>query len=572
MNIPTVTRLTTPSRVVLVLLTAIMSLPLKNASAATVNWDTSQPTPGLGGTGTWANAGSAFWNSSGSGSPGGTFTAWNNANLDIAAFGGSGGTVTISGSVVASQIQFTAGGYNLTGGILSSSSLASGSVFMNYAASGSGTNTVSSDIALNVAGVGANNNYYIRNQSASELVISGDIVVATTGSGNNLVSLQQNDALGKITLSGAVSSSGGALVGLGFGVASSSPSGAVYVVSSANSLSAPSSVGQGTVLIENNDAFSGSSSIAVGTSAATAGQTASLLTNGAYTITQAISLAAGTGVSNLGRVVGGNSAHNSEFTGAVTFANGSTTIQLTAASGGRVDFSGLISDGSVSGTVEKIGAGVVRLTRAAGNTYDGTTTVKAGTLLLMNTSGSATGTAGVTVKAGATLGGTGFSTGLVTADGAAGASRFAPGDTGAIGTLNLSGGLTASTGATFDFDIDGSSIDKIALGSAALTLNGPVTFNFTSVGAVVTATPYTLFTGTGTWTGVDGGGLAFSFVAPTGYSLDTSYGGGNGYVWNTATRDFSVQFAAIPEPSTYAATFGALTLAFAAIRRRRRVG
>jgi autotransporter-associated beta strand protein len=576
MNTPSVCRQAAPSRVATVLLTALLGLSVQHASAATFYWDTSQETSGLGGTGTWENGGSAFWSNSPSGSTGGTFTAWNNTAADIASFGGSGGTVTLTAPVIASQLQFTSGGYELTGGTLSSSTLTSGNIFMNWAAGSSGVNTISSAIALNVNGTGGNGNYnyYLRSYSAAEWVFSGGIVVTNSGTGNNLVSFQQNDAGGKITLSGAVSSSGGALVGLGFGVASNSPAGGVYVVSSANSLTASSSIGQGTVLVENSDAFNGSSSIALGTSAAQTGQTASLLTNGAYTIAQNISLAAGTGTA-MNRVVGGNTAHNSEFTGAITFANGSTTVQLTAASGGRVDFSGLISDpgGSnttVYGAMEKIGAGVVRLTRAAGNTYRGGTTVKAGTLLLMNTSGSATGTTGVTVNAGATLGGTGFTTGLVTADGAAGASRFAPGDTGAIGTLNLSGGLTATTGATFDYHVSGASIDNVAFGSSALTLDGTVTFNFTSLGSVLTGTTYSLFTGTGTWTGDDSVGLTFVFNGPAGYVLDTTYGDGDGYVWNTATHELSVQFmAAIPEPSSYVAVFAALSLACAALRRRR---
>lgn len=575
MKTPPVARKIFPGRAALILLTAILGLPPQHASAATFYWDTSQPTAGLGGTGTWENGGATtLWSSSSSGATGATFSAWDNSGSHAAEFGGAGGTVTVSAPVITSQIQFRAGGYELTGGAISSSALTSGVVFMNWNTGSTGTNTISSAVALTATAAG---NYFLRNQSAGEWVFSGNITLGTTGSGNNLVAFQQNDAAGKITLSGVVSATGGASVGLGFGVAGTSPSGGVYVVTSANLLTAGSSIGQGTVLVENNDAFNGSSSIALGTSAATTGQTAALLTNGTHTIAQNISLAAGTGTA-FNRVVGGNSAHNSEFSGAVTFANGSTTVQLTAASGGRVDFSGLISDpgGSnttVYGAVEKIGAGVVRLTRAAGNTYRGGTTVTEGTLLLMNTSGSATGTTGVMVKAGATLGGTGFASALVTADGAAGASRFAPGDTGAIGTLNLTGGLTATTGATFDYHINGASVDQIAFGSGALTLDGTVTFNFTSLGTVQTGTTYNLFTGTGTWTGDDSVGLTFVFNGPAGYVLDTTYGGGDGYVWNTATRELSVQFmAAIPEPSTYAALIGVLALGAAALRRRRRAG
>src|SRR6218665_212256 len=132
MNTPSVVRKITPGRAALVLLTAILGLPPQHASATTFYWDTSQPTAGLGGTGAWENGGAAFWNNSSSGNAGGTFTAWKNANADAASFGGSGGTAEIRAPVIAWQILFTAGGYELTGGTLTSSSVAAGVVFMNW--------------------------------------------------------------------------------------------------------------------------------------------------------------------------------------------------------------------------------------------------------------------------------------------------------------------------------------------------------------------------------------------------------------------------------------------------------
>lgn len=547
-------------------ITLILLLGIIPVQAVNLYWDTDNTQVGLGGTGTWANGGSAFWNTSSSGQkpPTGVFSSWNNANLDTANFGGTAGNVTISGTVASNKIVFSSGGYLLQSGQLSISTTA-GSVFVDNTGNFTGTNTITSDIALNISALGT---YYIRNQTspASQMALSGNILVTTTGNGSNYVGFTQNTAGGMITYSGSVSSAVGTNVGLAFGTSGAGSSNGTYVVSGSNSLNIDSQIGAGTVLVENSNAFNGTTSIAVGTSAATTGQTARLLTNGAYTIAQNISLGAGTGRSLI-RVVGGNSASNSTFSGNLTFSNASgEAVQLTAASGGRVDFSGLITDGSVSGSVEKTGTGVVRLTRAAGNTYDGGTTVSAGTLLIMNSSGSATGTAGVTVKADATLGGTGFATGLVTANGAAGASRFAPGDTGAIGTLNLTGGLTASTGATFDYQINGASIDQIAFGSGALSLNGTVTFNLANLGSVLTGTKYTLFTGSGSWTGVVGSGLAFNFVAPVGYSLDATYGGGNGYIWNTATHDLSVQL--VPEPSTWGLLAFSLT-ALVVLRRRK---
>ena len=188
--------------------------------------------------------------------------------------------------------------------------------------------------------------------------------------------------------------------------------------------------------------------------------------------------------------------------------------------------------------------GVVKFSRATGNTYDGGTTVHAGTLLVMNTSGSATGAGSVTVNSGARLGGIGYISGSVTATGAT--STFAPGDLNAIGVLHLSGGLVANAGATFSFDLNGVSADKIDFSAGAVTLNGVITFNFNSLGTIQAGTVYSLFDGSGTWSGSP----TFVFNNPSGYILDTNYGGGNGYIWDAANHSLTVQFAAIPEPRT----------------------
>ena len=74
----------------------------------------------------------------------------------------------------------------------------------------------------------------------------------------------------------------------------------------------------------------------------------------------------------------------------------------------KVPFSGVISG---AGSLGMGGKGSFELTNA--NTYSGGTVIKAGTLLVSNTSGSATGTGAVNVVSGA-LGGTGTIAGMVT--------------------------------------------------------------------------------------------------------------------------------------------------------------
>jgi autotransporter-associated beta strand protein len=108
----------------------------------------------------------------------------------------------------------------------------------------------------------------------------------------------------------------------------------------------------------------------------------------------------------------------------------------------NVAYGGAISG---AGSFAKQGGGTLTLSGA--ETYTGGTTVSAGTLLVANTSGSATGTNSVSVNSGAMLAGStspgqGFINGAVTVNSGGAIS----GNNGA--TLTLSGGLTLASGAT----------------------------------------------------------------------------------------------------------------------------
>jgi autotransporter-associated beta strand protein len=117
---------------------------------------------------------------------------------------------------------------------------------------------------------------------------------------------------------------------------------------------------------------------------------------------------------------------------------------------GGGSFSGVIQDGG-SGEVTALAVGGGTLTLSGVNTYSGGTTVKGGTLLIENTSGSGTGTGSVNVNNSATLGGSGTIGGPVNVNDSA---TLAPGDT--LGILNT-GPLTFASGANYNVAIGGAS-------------------------------------------------------------------------------------------------------------------
>ncbi|MFG0257733.1 MAG: autotransporter-associated beta strand repeat-containing protein [Phycisphaerales bacterium JB043] len=92
-------------------------------------------------------------------------------------------------------------------------------------------------------------------------------------------------------------------------------------------------------------------------------------------------------------------------------------------------------------------SGIVAL--AGDNTYSGGTVVRAGTMLAMNSTGSATGSGNVVVDPGATIGGTGTVSGDVVLAGA----TVAPG--ASAGTLTV-GGLSMDASSSMDIEIGGS--------------------------------------------------------------------------------------------------------------------
>src|SRR5690349_20942738 len=80
--------------------------------ASTLGWDTNLGTSGpQGGNGTWVTGGPGWWD--------GTQNVLWTGTTDVAVFGAPGGTVAITGGVLAGSLNFDASGYVLNGGSIS---------------------------------------------------------------------------------------------------------------------------------------------------------------------------------------------------------------------------------------------------------------------------------------------------------------------------------------------------------------------------------------------------------------------------------------------------------------------
>jgi autotransporter-associated beta strand protein len=220
-------------------------------------------------------------------------------------------------------------------------------------------------------------------------------------------------------------------------------------------------------------------------------------------------------------LVTGNVALNALANASAQIANGSGagssgsldlgggTRTLTVGNGGAdVDVS---VDVPVSnGGLDKAGPGTLRL--AAANSYAGGTTVSAGRLLVSNTSGSGTGSGGVTVSGGI-LGGTGAIAGAVTVTSG---GTIAPG--ASIGTLTLNAPPNLSGTNLMEIDRNGGSplADKIALTGGTLNYGG--TLVVTNVGApLLGGEVFTLYAAP-----AYAGGFAATVLPPLGGGMNWS--------------------------------------------------
>ena len=222
----------------------------------------------------------------------------------------------------------------------------------------------------------------------------------------------------------------------------------------------------------------------------------------------------------------GSSTINS---GALVIGSGGVTGRLTATTGitnnasltinrsDAVNQTGDLGTGAISGTGSLTQAGAGTITLTASNTYSGTTSVNAGTLLVTGSIIGATTSGAVSVASGATLGGNGNGTTTGVIGGAITINTgaiLAPGPL--IGTLTALGDTTFASTTTFAVDLDATTADRLNV-AGTLDITG-ATLNVTQL-APAAATVYII----GSYGTLAGSQFAAVNGKPDGYNLDYNY-------------------------------------------------
>lgn len=290
--------------------------------------------------------------------------------------------------------------------------------------------------------------------------------------------------------------------------------------------------------------FTGSSSVPAGTATGTITGTTTV-NGGKIRLNNELNLGSDPAVLNPAQLT----LDGGTLTAYATFVMDDTNRGVTlGASGGTIEVEGthvltLANIVTGAGGLTKAGPGTLLLT--ADNTYTGTTSVNAGTLLVNGDHSSATG--GVTVNSGATLGGTGTigsnttiaSGATITSGTATGVADFASGN-----YLSFSENLTVSAGSTWLVnlvqDLDGSA-DFVNTGGALNIAGANLSVAFS--GDYTYGNQYQI---------ARYGSLSSQFAGLTNdaffdiggrqYQINYGTGGAGGYITLTA----------VPEPGTYA--------------------
>jgi len=456
--------------------------------------------------------------------------------------------------------------------------------------------------ALAINGTGVSSSGVIFNSSASAATWSGDItpsagstIKATSGSItlsggidlNNSAATSRTltlDGTSEIIVSGNISNSfagsTGSLTKTGSGT---------VTLSGANTYSGTTEISAGTLLLSGTSALSTNGVIA-GSSSAANNSTLQLAGGGNYvlsafgstsknggnidftnssgsaatlTFTAATNYVSRSSDNAGGRIVANNSTNlGLVFNGAMDIGS-SQSNNVTFGGSGNTTVKGVIfnTNTAVARGLTKTGIGILSLEGA--NSYNGPTTVSAGSLIIDGNQSSAIGS--LNVAAGATLGGSGTIGGVTTISGV-----LSPGNSGinsGIGTLTVSNNVTWNGGENWVFQLGAAGLaqgspgtsDLLALTGAKQFLKGTGTswtFDFANTGAIGW---YKLVD----WTA--GTQTTFESLDFQGTNL------AGGYTGQFDIQGDALYVQVVPEPSTYA-LLGVSALACGAwfVRRRRK--
>jgi len=249
--------------------------------------------------------------------------------------------------------------------------------------------------------------------------------------------------------------------------------------------------------------------------------------------------------------------------------NAGTTNTLAAAANTTATYTGIISDsGTMSGALtvgDSLGDnGTVALTNA--NTYSGGTHVASGTLLVNNTTGSATGSGALQVDSQATLSGTGHIVSTNnTINGNVLVGQVSPTDVNTVNVLHMTAsGSTTFSGANLTFNLDttstaSNSLDLGSTSSVVFNNSNTLTFNLQGGATISNGTEYILFTDTVGSSPFSGSGYtlgAGNVITGLTLTFDVNGVATNAYgnsilVLNGNNIDIEV-ISGVPEPGTWA--------------------
>ncbi len=225
---------------------------------------------------------------------------------------------------------------------------------------------------------------------------------------------------------------------------------------------------------------------------------------------------------------------------------------LAATTGSKLTVTGLVSGsgpltigtgtiaGSGPGTANPtpvVGDGAVALTGA--NTYTGGTTVSSGSLLVLNTTGSATGTGPVSVGSGGLMGGTGSVSGIVTVDSG---GHLSPGTSN--GTITV-GGLSLATGSILDLELSTASNDLI-VSNGGLNLATGSGVNLFQTG---TTSPYGI-NGIYTLFNIASGSIPSPSTLNSNFSILNPAAGGN-YNWGVSGTNITLTITGLANAASW---------------------